>query len=157
MSLSQAFPQNVAIASILRNLVPGSVIKLIAEMDDGKEHEKRFVVLYVDETTFCCVINSKINPFIAKRKELLQCQVKIEVGNHPFMSWDSHIDCHRVLRYKTADVCKQLSENADWLLGQITQDLTDEVISALKYSRFESPILIKMCCDSLGASKSGIR
>jgi hypothetical protein len=150
MSLSQAFPREMAVASVLRNLQPGSVIKLIAEMDDGMKHEKRFVVLYADETTFCCVINSEINKFIANRKELLRCQVKIRAIDHPFMLWDSHIDCSRVRQYETGEVCKQLTENAGWLLGSITPDLRDEVISALKYSTLESSHLIEVCCDSLG-------
>jgi hypothetical protein len=150
MSLSRAFPPEMAVASVLRNLTPGSVIKLIVEMDDGIKHEKRFVVLYADETTFCCVINSEINKFIANRKELLRCQVKIMATDHPFMLRDSHIDCSRVKQYKTVEVCRQLTENADWLLGSITQDLAEEVISALKYSTLESPRLIEICCESLG-------
>jgi hypothetical protein len=150
MSLSQAFPPEMAAASVLRNLKPGSVIKLIVEMDDGIKHEKRFVVLYADETTFCCVINSEINKFIARRKELLRCQVEIKAADHPFMLRDSHIDCSRIRRYKTTEICAQLTENAGRLLGSITPDLANEMISALKYSTLESPRLIEMCCDSLG-------
>lgn len=71
MALGASFPPGFLEVQIRRNLVPGAVIKLCQKMDDGKVHEKRFVVLHVDENTTTCVINSEISAFLLRRPALL--------------------------------------------------------------------------------------
>ena len=61
MSLGSGFPPDFLRQRVQAQLRPGAVIKLVRKMDDGLLHEKRFVVLHVDETTVTCVINSRIS------------------------------------------------------------------------------------------------
>lgn len=71
MSLGSLFPKGLATASIGRQLQPGTVVKFNAIMDDGKLHEKRFLVLSVDARTTTLVMSSEISAFIRARPEIL--------------------------------------------------------------------------------------
>ena len=153
MALGNAFPKELALASIKRQLLPGTVVKFKAVMDDGKEHEKRYVILRADDSTLTCVINSEIPKLVQRNPALLQCQVKIDKAGHPFMDWDSHIDCSRVRHYPTDEVCQQLMNNPQWVLGRVLQDISEEIRSALKFSPLETATKIHSCCISLESAQ----
>ena len=138
-------------AQIKRQLVPGAVIKLIEMMDDGRLHEKRFVVLAVSETSICCVINSQIAPYIQSRPHMLQCQVAMPVNEHAFMSHDSHIDCSKVKTFTTDRVIKDLSEKPAWVLGKISLEVRDQMVSALKFAPTNSVKEAENFCAELAA------
>jgi hypothetical protein len=120
-------------------------------MDDGKLHEKRFVVIHVDAHTVTCVINSEINPFIAKRPALMQCQVNMNASAHTFMHHNSHVDCSRVRRWATEDVLGDLAKDPNWVLGEITPALRDDIVAALKFARTLSMDEINTYCESLAS------
>ncbi len=149
MGLGDAFPKDMVSASVKRQMVPGTVIKVRETMDDGNAKEKRFIVLHVAEDTFTCVINSELTRLQQKNSELFQCQVVMPQSSHTFMSWDSYIDCSRVRRYRTDEVCDQLEANPSLILGTITASLRDGISSALKYSRTAPPAEVIICVESL--------
>ena len=149
MTLGQAFPRGLAAASVRRQLRAGAVIKLRRVMDDGQTHEKRFVVIHVDERTVTCVINSKIGAFLNARPDLLRCQVAMQVAAHPFMDHDSHIDCSRAHAFATDDVVRDLVGAPRWMLGAITGGLRDEMLAALKFSPTLSAWEVQEFCESL--------
>ena len=151
MTLGSAFPPKYLEAQIRRQLVPGAVIKLLRVMDDGQLHEKRFVVLHVDEQTVACVINSGIGPFIRVRPHLLRCQVAMLIKSHSFMSNDSHVDCSRVRAFGTSDVLRDLVAQPGWILGSITLELRDEIVAALKQSSTISAVEVTRLCASLAS------
>lgn len=153
MSLGDHFPVAIKKAAAVRSVAPGMVIKLRVEMDDGREHEKRFLIVHVDEHTVACVINSEIHPFIRSNQKLFTCQVKIDTETHPFMDWESHIDCSRVKKYPTATVVDTLSEQPDWILGAITAILRDQVTAAIKYAPQIAPIDAGVYCASLDSAQ----
>lgn len=151
MSLANAFPASLKAASIKRQLRPGAVIKIQTTMDDGEIHEKRFVVVDVDleSFTFTCVINSNIPRIVANNPDLLKCQVRIDMESHPFMDWDSHIDCSRIRTYPADDTCEQLAENPVWVLGTITADVRDLIMAALKDAPGMSVKEVERYCAAL--------
>jgi hypothetical protein len=149
MSLGNAFPAGFARIQIERQLQPGVVVKFLARMDDGQIHEKRFVILDVNEKSFTCVINSQVSPLLSKNPNSAMCQVEMEVSSHQFMKRDSHVDCSRVRSYETSNVLDQLCKNPEWVLGLITEDLRDEISAALKASKTVPVALAKQCCDAL--------
>jgi HD superfamily phosphohydrolase len=153
MSLGNAFPAEFARTQIERQLKPGSVLKFLARMDDGKIHEKRFIVLNINEKTFTCVINSKISPLLARNQNAAICQVSIAVDSHDFMERDSHVDCSRVRSYDTSDVIDQLCKNPKWILGEITEVLKNEISAGLKASKTVPIAVARQCCESLLVSK----
>lgn len=151
MALGSMFPDVLARASIKRQLLPGTVVKFMAVMDDGKLHEKRFLVLQVDARTATVVMNSEISGFVRARPELLKCQVMIDAASHPFMDRDSHIDCSRARDYATSEVIDQLINNPGWVLGKVSQSVGLQVVSAIKASTTIRPVTAQSLCDSLAS------
>lgn len=149
MSLGSNFPPEFRQSQVKRRLRPGVVIKLEGRMDDGRLHEKRFVVLAVDEQTVTCVINSRISKYIEHRPEMLQCQVAMLQSDHPFMARDSHVDCSRTRTYATADIIRDLTRQPEWILGPISPGLRDSIVSALKYARTLAAAEAETLCRSL--------
>lgn len=151
MSLGRLFPADYARTQIERQLQPGVVVKFMAEMDDGKMHEKRFVVLDVNERTFTCVINSRISAFVARDQNKAQCQVSIKADQHPFMSWDSHVDCSRIRTYSRSELIDQLCANPEWILGMTTPELREQIVAAIKTSKTIPSALAAQCCAAFSA------
>jgi hypothetical protein len=149
MTLSSSFPIEFRRQQISRQLKAGAVIKLIKRMDDGALHEKRFVVVHVDEYTVTCIINSNISAFLKNKPDMLRCQVAMHVASHPFMSHNSHIDCSRMRAYATAQVIDELAQKTDWVLGNITAALRPEMIAAIKFAPTLSSAEAAAICQSL--------
>ena len=154
MVLGAAFPAAFLESQIRRQLVPGAVIKLRQVMDDGVVHEKRFVVLHVQDDTVTCVINSHISAFLSNRPAMLKCQVNMTAASHSFMHHDSHVDCSRTRTYKTADVVRELVAQPDWMLGSIAKDLRGNMIAALKFAPTLSPSEVERLCAALAPADS---
>lgn len=152
MTLGSQFPAQFRKLHITGQLQPGTVIKFNAVMDDGKVHERRFLVLSVDAQTITFVINSEISDYIRRRPVLLRCQVGIDAGAHPFMLRDSHIDCSHARRYAKEGVVSQLMGNPAWVLGKITEPVRQQVLSAIKFSPGLSPVDAAELCASLSAA-----
>ncbi|MCA7955352.1 hypothetical protein LGM43_34380 [Burkholderia seminalis] len=123
-------------------------------MDDGKVHEKRFVIVRIDGDVITCVINTEINKFIANRPDLNRCQVAIKSDTHEFMSESiSHIDCTRLRTYSFDEVVDQLvAKGTSWILGTITSDVGGAMQDALKHSRLIAAGDVAVCCDSLSTA-----
>jgi hypothetical protein len=142
MTLGSSFPIEFRRQQISRQLKTGAVIKLIKRMDDGALHEKRFVVVHVDEYTVTCIINSNISAFLKNKPDMLRCQVAMHLASHPFMSHNSHVDCSRMRTY-------ELAQKTDWVLGNITATLRDEMIAAIKFAPTLSSAEATAICQSL--------
>jgi hypothetical protein len=149
MALGSAFPRGFLEAQIQRRLKPGAVIKMRQTMDDGAVHEKRFVVVALNENTVTFVINTAISAFLQSRPTLLKCQVAMPMADHPFMSHDSHIDCSRTRTYSTREVVRELVAQPDWVLGSISDMLRTDIVAAIKFSPTLSASEVAQLCLSL--------
>jgi hypothetical protein len=154
MSLGSGFPEEFRVAQIRRRLRPGAVIKLFRKMDDGRLHEKRFVVLHVDDHTITCVINSEISQFIRTRPALLRCQVRVRATEHDFMDHDSHIDCSRVRSFLTEEVIADLMSRPEWILGQVGDSCCNDIAGGIKASETLSVAEVEKICSSLASRPS---
>jgi hypothetical protein len=153
MSLGSGFPEDFRVAQIKRRLRPGTVIKLFRRMDDGRMHEKRFVVLHVDDHTTTCVINSEINQFIRARPALLRCQVLMHGAQHDFMDHDSHVDCTRVRSFLTDEVIADLVSRPEWILGDATDSCCDDIAAGINSSETLSLAEVERLCSSLSTRR----
>lgn len=151
MSFGAGFPDDFRLAQIRRRLKPGAIIKLFRRMDDGRLHEKRFVVLHVDAHTTTCVINSEISQFIGTRPALLRCQVVIQVAQHDFMNHDSHIDCSRVRSFLTDEVIADLMSRPEWILGDASASCCTDIMAGIKASETLSVAEIARICSALAS------
>jgi hypothetical protein len=149
MALGSAFPRDFVEAQIQRQLKPGTVIKMRQTMDDGAVHEKRFVVVAINDHTVTFVINTAIGAFLQARPALLKCQVAMPVVAHDFMSHDSHVDCSRIRTYATHEVVRDLVAQPDWVLGAISTELRVAMVAAIKFSPTLSANEAAQLCESL--------
>lgn len=123
-----------------RQLVVGTVIKLEELMDDGNVKPKRFVLVHVGAKLSCFVINTAISQFVQSRPAMLKCQALMEHATHPFMSWDSYIDCFRPKVYDMDHVLAELVNQTGSILGKITRPMRDEIVLKLLQSSATSPL-----------------
>ena len=154
MNLGSGFPDEYRLAHIRRRLKPGVVIKLFRRMDDGRLHEKRFVVLHVDAHTTTCVINSEISHFIRARPALLRCQVMMRVSEHEFMDHDSHIDCSRVRAFMTDEIIGDLMSRPEWILGEASEACRMDIVSGIKATETLSVAEVEKICAALADQAS---
>lgn len=158
MNLGSGFPDEFRQAQIRRRLKPGVVIKLFRRMDDGRIHEKRFVVLHVDDHTTTCVINSEISQFIRNRPALLRCQVVMRGAQHAFMDHDSHIDCSRIRSFLTDEIVADLMSRPEWILGDASSDCRVDIMAGIKATETLSVAEVEKICIALGdAAEDGAR
>lgn len=150
MTLGSDFPDDFRLAQVRRRLKPGVVIKLFRRMDDGRLHEKRFVVLHVDEHTATCVINSEVSHFIRARPALLRCQVIMKGDQHEFMDHDSHIDCSRVRSFLTEEVIADLMSRPEWILGDASDNCRKAILAGIKASETLAVAEVERICAALG-------
>jgi hypothetical protein len=155
MTLGSGFPDDFRLAQIRRRLKPGVVIKLFRRMDDGRLHEKRFIVLQVDAHTTTCVINSEISHFIRARPALARCQVLMTQAQHDFMDHDSHIDCSRVRSFLTDEVIADLMTRPEWILGDASDACRVGIMAGIKASETLSVAEVESICSSLEAPTVG--
>lgn len=118
-------------------------------MDDGRLHEKRFIVLQVDDHTITCVINSEVSEFVRARPTLLRCQVLMHAVEHLFMDHDSFIDCSRVRSFMTEEVVADLMSRPEWMLGEATDRCCADIAAGLKASETLSVVEVTSICGAL--------
>lgn len=116
-------------------LKPGCVIKLVLKFPEITK--EKFLVLVADDDpeylTF--IINSAINPFIANRPHLHQCQVSIDAANHDFLEHDSHIACHEIRALKREEVIRELMGKPDAIKGNISANVRNQIVAAVKFAK----------------------
>jgi hypothetical protein len=157
MSFGSGFPDDFRLAQIRRRLKPGVVIKLFRRMDDGRLHEKRFVVPHLDAHTTTCVINSEISQFIRTRPALLRCQVTMRVAQHDFMDHDSYIDCSRVRSFLTDEILADLMSRPEWILGDASETCRSDIMAAIKATETLSVAEVEKICAAMAWSDDADR
>lgn len=116
-------------------LKPGCVIRLLVKFPE--KTKEKFLVLVADDDpeylTF--IVNSGINPYIANRPHLLQCQVAIDAASHHFLDHDSHIACHEIRAMKREDVIKALMADPDAIKGVVSESVRAQIVAAVKFAK----------------------
>jgi hypothetical protein len=133
--LGEHFPAELLRPRIEAALKPGCVVKLLVKFPQITK--EKFLVLIADDDpeylTF--IINSDINPFIANKPHLLQCQVSIDAASHDFLDYDSHIACHDVLPMKREEVIKSLMFNPAGIKGEVSPAVRSQIVAAVKFAK----------------------
>lgn len=133
--LGEHFPAELLRPRIEAALKPGCVIKLLVKFPQITK--EKFLVLVADDDpeylTF--IVNSEINPFIANRPHLLQCQVAIDSASHDFLDRDSHVACHEILPMRREDVIKTLMGDPSAIKGKASPDVRGQIVAAVKFAK----------------------
>lgn len=138
--LSDGLPAEARKQYILGKLVPGCVVRL--EVKFPEKSKPKFLVLVAEDDPeyWTFIINSEINQFVQGKQHLLQCQVKINAAEHPFLQHDSHLACHQIVKLRHEDVIQALMHDTSGLKGHITPAVRDQIIAAVKFAQTLTPI-----------------
>ncbi|WP_156404450.1 hypothetical protein [Curvibacter sp. PAE-UM] len=148
-TIGAKLPPQILRERIVQRLKPGAVIKLNARMNDGNVKEKRYVVLSVTAKTVCCVVNSEKNAFVQARPTLARHHVPMDASSHVFMDHDSFVDCTQTKTFETSQVVSDLMERTEWMLGAISLELRDRIVTSLTTSSTIAPNLTQPLCNEL--------
>ena len=133
--LGEHFPAELLRPRIEAALKPGCVIKLLVKFPQTTK-EKYLVLVEADDPEYLTfTINTTINPFIASRPHLLQCQVAIDAATHDFLDHDSHIACHDVLPMKREDVIKNLMADPTRIKNEVSPEIRSQILAAVKFAK----------------------
>lgn len=127
MSLGDVFPS----AIVRDQLKPGKIVHLDCEFA-GKP--KFIVVACIHPGPYGLVINSEVNDFVAKRPHLAQCQVKIDQASHSFLNYDSWIACQEIIVFDLGEIHAQIEADTSRLKCFLSDDVRDQVLSAVKHA-----------------------
>lgn len=90
--LGDCFPKDfIADIAVSNGITVGDVLHLYCEFTTPEKY-KYLVVCCTNPLLVLC-INSEINEYIKCRPELLACQVDVPETDHPFLKWDSVVNC----------------------------------------------------------------
>ncbi|MGV8935302.1 MAG: hypothetical protein ACOH1I_11790 [Gallionellaceae bacterium] len=134
-SFGAHLPPELLRPRIEATLKPGCVIKVLIKFPEVTK--EKFLVLVADDEAeyFTFIVNSDINPFVANRSHLMQCQVKIDAANHNFLDHDSHIACHEVMQMRREEIIKNLIDNPAGIKGNISIDVRSQIVAAVKFAK----------------------
>lgn len=134
-SLGANLPAELLRPRIEAALKPGCVIKLLVKFPE--KTKEKFLVLVADDDpeylTF--IVNTGINPFIANKQHLLQCQVSIDAASHKFLDHDSHVACHEVHSMKREEVIKCLMADLNGIKGEVSAEVRSQIAAAVKFAK----------------------
>ena len=133
--LGEYFPAELLRPRIAAALKPGCVIKLLVKFPQITKEKYLVLVAEDDPEYLTFVVNSEINPFIANRQYLLQCQVAIDAANHDFLEHDSHVACHEIRAMKREEVIKSLMADPAGIKGEVSPDVRAQIVAAVKFAK----------------------
>ena len=104
-------------AEIIRNLVPGMVLKLWVPYFSTPKY--KFAVIVCRAPLILFYVNSGINDYIRQNRELINCQVPISAGDYDFLDRISYIDCTEEAVRDEEDVISQLMSEMNRIKGTL--------------------------------------
>lgn len=147
--LSDGLPAEARKKFILGKLLPGYIVRL--EVKFPEKSKPKFLVLVAEDDPeyWTFIINTDIHPFVHARPHLLQCQVKVDKAEHPFLQYDSHLACHQVLKLRREEVVQALMNDTSGLKGHISKAVREQIIAAVKFAQTLTPNEKQQILDSL--------
>ncbi|CAN5873645.1 hypothetical protein BH11PSE12_BH11PSE12_20560 [soil metagenome] len=149
VQLSDAFPLDFRKSEIEQRLVPGAVLYLEITFPEVIKNKYLVLVGTADPDILTFMVNSETNDYIRHRPELNICQVTLDQANHDFLDYDSKIACHQVHRLKKADVIDALLSDVNRLKGNISLDVRQEIVSAIKHATTLTPVIVRNILNGL--------
>lgn len=146
--LGDAFSSEDRRNSVIRQLQPGVIIYLNIAFPQGAK-SKYLVVAHVDRECCTFIVNSHVRDFIKARPSLAICQVRIDRARHNFLTRNSFVACHELLRLPTDQVIKELVADLGRIKGRLHSDVLTEVVAAVKRAPTLSPMEQTMIAQAL--------
>jgi hypothetical protein len=149
MVLGDSFPAASKQAQIAQRLIPGAVLYLEVVFPEVTKPKYLVLVASEDPDIWTFIVNTETNPFIAGKAHLSVCQVTLDQAEHKFLQHDSQIACHQLRKFKKTDVVNMLMGDMSRYKGQISEEVREQILAAVKQARTLSAIEQKSIIQSL--------
>ncbi|MGP3160124.1 hypothetical protein ACTVR5_15890 [Serratia marcescens] len=135
------------------NLRAGAVIYMRCDFTTPAKN-KFLVVACCEPEMLVLVINSEINAFIAKRENLLDCQVDVPQADHAFLQYDSYVNCVEThTAFNMTDIRGAIiADYAAVYKGRLADYVIRNVIEAVDKSETMEPRYCRWIKDALTSS-----
>lgn len=115
-----------------KHMKAGQVLYLPCSFFDPPK-DKYLVMVCAGPDPLLIPINSRIRPYIEDRPDLKQCQVRISASDYSFLSYDSYIDCTRVIAdFSEADIRDQLLSAIERVVESLTTATIGLIVAAVR-------------------------
>ena len=148
--IASALPRSLKEHFIRRQLVSGSVVKILVAFGGQPAKLKRLVVLSATDSIVCVVVNSELHPILAKSPATKRAQIAVTPADGNFIEHDSFINCAEVRTFSTAAVIAELVADPACILGNISAEVRAKIVVALRTSRTIPPVQTKPLIEALG-------
>lgn len=133
MALGDSFPAEFRAQKIEQQLVPGAVLYLPFLFPGAPKTKEKFLVVVaaLEPKLLLMVINTEVHQFIADSPDLRRCNVIIDQLEHPFLSYDSNLACHKVEVIDSAVIATQIKSDVSRYKGHISNGLKQKICQVL--------------------------
>jgi hypothetical protein len=73
------------------------------------------------------IINTEINSNIFKTDDLRKLHLPILQQEHPFLKYDSFVDCSQLIKWKIEYIIEVISKKPEIVVGNVTDDLLKKI------------------------------
>ena len=73
------------------------------------------------------IINTEINSNIFKTDDLRKLHLPILQRDHPFLKYDSFVDCSQLIKWKIEYIIEVISKKPEIVVGNVTDDLLKKI------------------------------
>ena len=133
MSLGNLFPDDLKKQFALRNIDIGKAI--LIEIEDFEVNYPKYVIIISKNDTehllAYVTINTGINESVFPTPYLKSLHVVIDKANHPFLEYDSYVNCSEIRSFKKQEVIDFLISNPHRAVGGVSDDVLKKIHALL--------------------------
>lgn len=120
-------------------LVPGMVLYLSFSTLKPSPKEKFAVLCSLDPKPMFLLINSEQNAFVINTPEMAAHNLVIDVASHPFLNYDSWLDCTVPFGYDLAELLSIIGKEPSRIKGKLSQKLVQATAGRIGQSDLWPP------------------
>lgn len=123
MNLGILLPQEIKDDFARRNIELGKT--LLIEIPDFNISYKKYLIIVATSNSYIAgvVINTEINLNFAWSEEVKKLHLPIKQQEHPFLKYDSFVDCSKLHKRLITEICDAIKENPSMVIGNVTESL----------------------------------
>lgn len=143
MSLGDLFPDDFKNDFAKRNIDVGKA--LLIKIEDFVINYPKYIILVAnnnDETVMAfVVINSEVNENIFPTPYLKSLHVSIDKAKHPFLDYDSYVNCSEVKEFNRDDIFEFLKQNPERAVGNVDSETLNLIKTTLSNATTIPPFI----------------
>ena len=112
------------------------------------------------------IINTEVNLNFAWNEALRKLHILIKSNEHPFLKYDSYVDCSKLHKRLISEICDAIKKNPSIVIGNVSEDFLREVVFTILHAKtisvkdkkdfgFYKPVFKKLPCLCLSSENSG--